>query len=497
MDKTNILDSDNFKEKIAKTNSCCNDHTEYLNETICAFKESLSSMQKRLEIMHCEIDNFFSSSDCVLSGLMSNINKLEDKIKKNESDLIVQKNNKDVADKINIIDHITIKLSEEISIILLKTQNNNYCITDEELYSLETQYEYLLQIRGEVENIANKDLSVDLVQQKSEQAQKNKPIYDEIALQINNIVNKYRANKYVADVISNISKSTRNIHEEIDFIITQKQNITYEEIQQNIADLAKKKEILEENRKSLDEAELETSLDQLVRNKSDLFEHIQIVDDKINLEIEKLTSFVQSEIVLNDLINYTNNSADSLILYIDRISEKVNKHGYESVSQLQEEFDLLQQQAELLNQQKDSLVKYTGLPSEGTARKRNESLQYVYSIKEKIDIVSKILQDELQKVCYAKNVIDNFKDFIFSLEQEVDLICAKVKNNHYASIHDGINELINKQQGMQDRQIELNNIRENLIPNDLLKKKMETSRKFIDIQEKISHFLLDIKIFNA
>ena len=64
-------------------------------------------------------------------------------------------------------------------------------------------------------------------------------------------------------------------------------------------------------------------------------------------------------------------------------------------------------------------------------------------------------------------------------------------------MHDGINELINKQQNMQDRQVELNTIKENLIPSDLLKKKIEISRKFIDIQEKISNFLLDIKIFNG
>jgi len=619
MDKTNILDSDNFKEKLTKTVNYYNDYKEYLSGTVSAFKDSLSSMQKNLEIMHCEINNFFSSNNCVLSGLMSNIGELENKIKNNESDLVVsseidnffssndyvlsdlmaninkledklktneldlieqkdnevnliskinklenqikaseldlieqkdnevnliskinklenqikaseldlieqrdieanlisninkledklrtneldlisQKNTKVIADKINTIDYVALKLAGEIKVVLAKMQSSNYCITDEELCNLEAQYEYLLQIREEFEKSVNEDASADLVQQKFEQAQKNKPIYDEIAMQINNIVNKHRTNKYAVEIVSNISRMAQDIHDEVDYIATQNQNITYEEIQQNITDLAQKKEILEENKKFLNEMELEASLDQVVQEGFDLFEHIKVTSDKIDLEMDKLTNFAQAEIELNDLINSTNSSADDLILHIDRINAKDHKHKYESVGQIQEEFDLLIQQAELLNQQKDSLVNYAGSFSEDTAQKRQQSLQYAESFKEKFDVALKILQDELQKACYAKNVIDNFKEFILSLEQEIDLICIKIKSNHYASIHDGVNELINKQQDMQNRQIELNNIRENLIPTDLLKKKMETSRKFIDIQEKISHFLLDIKIFNA
>lgn len=497
MDKIDILNSDNSKEKIEDVASNCNIYQQHLDTKIAAFKDLLFSMQKNLEIMHCQIDNVFSSNDYVLSNLISNINELEDDIKKNGPELLVQKNNKIIAHKINILDQKTIELSEEIKSILPKMQDKDFYITDKGLFNLEKQCKYLLHIQEEVDAVSDEDISEDLVQKKFNQAQKNKPIYDELTLQINSMIDKHRNNKHAVEILSNINILIQNIDNEIDFIIAQGQNIAHEEMQQNIDNLIRYKEDLKGNKKYLNEIEFDTSLDWLIKNRSDVFECINAVSDKVNLRIDDYMTLIQSESKLSELINDTSDAVNDLAACVDKISEKINRHTYESVEQMQEEFDWLIKQAKLLDQQKNLLVDYTDLSSENTAQKKDQVLQNVYFIREKAEVLLEQFKDEMQKIYYAKNLVNNFRDFIVSLEQEISSLCIKIKNNEYSSMHDGINELINKQQNMQDRQVELNTIKENLIPSDLLKKKIEISRKFIDIQEKISNFLLDIKIFNG
>lgn len=497
MDKIDILDSDNSKEKIESVVNNCNVYQQHLEAKIATFKDLLFSMQKNLEIMHCEIDNVFSSNDYVLSSLISNINELEDEIKRNGPELIAQKNNKIIAYKINILDQKTIELSEEINDIFPKMQNKDFYITDKDLFDLEKQCKYLLCAQEEIDAVSDEDISEDLVQQRFDQAQKSKPIYDELALQINSMISKHRNNKHALEILSNINVLIQNIDSEIDFILARGQNIAYEEMQQNIDILIKNKDSLEENKKYLDEIEFDASLDWLIKNRSDALECICTVDGKINANIDNYTALIQSELKLNDLINDANDTVGDLTVCVDKVSEKINQHAYESVDQMQEEFDWLIKQTKLLDQQKNLLTNHTDISSENTSQKKNQALRNADCIKEKAEALSEQFKDEVQKIYYAKNVINNFRDFIVSLEQEISSICIKIKNNEYSSVCDGVNELISKQQNMQDRQIELNAIKENLIPSDLLKKKIETSRKFIDIQEKISHFLLDIKIFNG